>query len=57
MFNPNTRSKKAKHTSYARWTSIMKKLDNQMEKEKKFEKIYSRSNGNDVNNRNSETDY
>lgn len=38
--NSNVGSNRAKHTDYARLTSIFKKLDNEIEKEKVRNKIY-----------------
>jgi hypothetical protein len=32
--NSNVNSKRGKHTAYARWTSIMRKLSNEIEGEK-----------------------
>ena len=40
MNNSNVGSKRAKHTEYARLTSLFRKLDNEIEKEKMKNKVY-----------------
>ena len=39
MKKSNVGSNKGKHTAFAKWISIMKKLENELEKEKQKEKI------------------
>lgn len=48
--NSNIGSGKAKHTSYARWTSIMRKLNNELEKEKLSVKKQFREHEKEVEN-------
>ena len=43
----NVGSKKGKHTNYARMTSLFKKLDNQLEKERVNEKKFVKREKND----------